>query len=82
MQARHIQGGKELHCHVLCMQRVGAEAVLRLTLGYMVLSPLALSLPQDTSCSPIIVQKLEVAPHAACTHRHLSVSVRLSRHAA
>ena len=33
----------------------------------MVLSPLALSLPQDTSCSPIMVQKLDVAPHAACT---------------
>lgn len=36
------------------------------TLGYMVLSPLALSLPQDTSCSPIMVQKLDVAPQAAC----------------
>ena len=32
----------------------------------MVLSPLALSLPQDTSCSPIMVQKLDVAPQAAC----------------
>ena len=55
---------------------------MRLTLGYMVLSPLALSLPQDTSCSPIIVQKLDVAPHAACAHRHLSAFMRRSRYAA
>ena len=55
---------------------------MRLTLGYMVLSPLALSLPQDTSCSPIIVQKLDVVPHAACAPRHLSAFMRLSRHAA
>ena len=64
------------------MLRASHCGLLRLTLGYIVLSPLALSLPQDTSCSPIIVQKLDVAPHAACTHRHLSASVRLSRHAA
>ena len=82
MQARRIRSGGELHRHVTCMLRVAAEAVLRLTLGYMVLSPLALSLPQDTSCSPIIVQKLDVAPHAACTHRHLSAFMRLSKHAA
>ena len=30
------------------------------------MSPLAFSLPQDTSCSPIMVQKLDVAPQAAC----------------
>jgi hypothetical protein len=33
--------------------------------GYMVLSPLAFSFPHDSSCSPTIVQKLDVAPQAA-----------------
>ena len=82
LQVRHIQGDREPQCHVLCMPPFAAGAAKRLTLGYMVLSPLALSLPQDTSCSPIIVQKLDVAPHAACTHRHLSAFMRLSKHAA
>ena len=67
---------------MLCLLHVPHRSLLRLTLGYIVLSPLALSFPQDTSCSPIIVQKLEVAPHAACTHCRLSASVRLSKHAA
>ncbi len=36
-------------------------------LGYMVLSPLALSLPQPYSAPPMPAQKDDVDPQAACT---------------
>lgn len=42
----------------------------KMGLGYMVLSPLTLSLPQHTSVPPIMLANEDVLPQATCGHHY------------